>query len=246
MAVTRTQAISRIRNRLRDTKTEYHFSTDLITEMLEPSLREMETEIRQVDPDYFIARFNVRGFTDALDPNPSDPSNGYQKYALPPDFAGMKWIERGDGSWHYKIPVLISSVQENARFRSVIAGTMTFDGTTTYSVPVTGGTETASIEGDRFNIIPPPGAAGPIYTVVYERRVKIPEGDSEELDVPPIFEESLILSTAVRCARLDNEPLAETLATMLYGNERERGELQRARASQAKRTKHETIAGRWM
>ena len=68
MGVKRSTALSAVRTRIADTQTTYQYSDAFLKELLTAALREMETEIREAAPEYFLTYLDRRGYTDALDP----------------------------------------------------------------------------------------------------------------------------------------------------------------------------------
>lgn len=210
MGVKRSTALSAVRTRIADTQTTYQYSDAFLKEQLTASLREMETEIRDVAPEYFLTYQDRAGYTDALDPGT------YEFYALPADLSRLEWIERSDLSWRPKIWQYKPHDAEYGRFggRANWPGTVAAGGET-FSVPIAEATESVSIFGDRFRILPAPSASGPIYRAFYVRAIRIPEGDDDILDVPAQFEEPLLLSTGIRALERDQDPLAQTLSRRL-------------------------------
>lgn len=242
--MTRSEALARERRRLHDTKTPPHYEDEELHDYRNAALIEIADAVRAVDPDYWLSSAIVNGFTDALDKPASgvtDTTGYYEFYPLPADMEGLRRIERADAgsSWHPRIDILSPQDQESARFGGVlIRGTLELGGQT-YPLPVAGAIETVSVWGDRFRVIPPPTAAGPIWRLFYDRQVRLPEGDDEVIDIPRPFEEALVLSTAIRALRVRNESSVQALLPQLYGGRGEDGELRRAQRSFALRARRD-------
>ena len=222
MPISRTTAIAIVRRRIADTTTDYQYSDALLIELLTAALREMETEIRSVDPDYFYAERIVTGYTDALDP----PT--YSLYPLPSDMSRLLYIDRADQDYRPKLWQYTTSEAARGRFPGGLSGTVSFDATS-FSIPQMGAVESISVRGDRFQVLPAPTATGPTYGVNYYRMVRIPQGDNDILDVPVTFEEALIQSTGLRAVERDDDPMAKSISRRLAD------ELQRARMNQSNR-----------
>lgn len=199
MAITMAESLAKERERLRDTKVPYEFSDDLLASYREPALLEIEQAIREIDPGYFRTHKTVLAYTDAIDPGT------YEFYPLPNDMRALEWIERADGSAHYKILDPGAYSQEEFRYSGLFTGTITdIQVGVTTAVPQVGGVESAVVYGsDRFRVVPPPTAAGAQYGIVYHRKIRIPKGSNEPLDLPDAFQEALIKS--VRWRALDDE-----------------------------------------
>lgn len=227
MPISRATAISAVRQRIADTTAEYQYADTLLISLLTAALREMETEIRQVDPDYFLTNRVVLGYTEALDA-------AYEYYPLPSDLSQLRWIERADSSWHPKLWQYTTGEAEVGRYPSALAGTVSF-GSSSFTIPQTSAVESVSILGDRFRVLPAPTAAGPQYGVYYLRQIRVPQGDNDILDVPAQFEEALIQSTGLRAVERDEGPMAESMRLRLYGGRNMEGELPRAKRNQSGR-----------
>lgn len=218
MSLTKSEARTRLRQRLKDTDSPYNFSDALLYTYMENAIREIGTAVREVDPNVFLTFRDVNGYTDALDAAASG-SQGYEFYPLPADCGAVRWIERGDGSLHYKLWDSSARDQEAARqSMSGIYGRATVDGSTYVSIPTFGGFETAAVFGDRFRVIPPPTASGPVYRVFYERRAAFPDGDNEVLeDVPELFEKPFVDIARYLALADDGDPMAEVAHKQAYG-----------------------------
>lgn len=222
MPISRTTAIAAVRQRIADTTADYQYADTLLISLLTAALREMETEIKQVDPDYFYAEQIVTGYTDALDPGT------YSLYALPSDLARLVYIDRADVSSRPKLWQYTTLEAAVGRFPGNLAGTVSF-GSASFTLPQMGSNESISIRGDRFQVLPAPTAAGPLYGVNYLRQIRVPQGDNDILDVPAQFEEALIQSAGLRAVERDEGPMADSMRLRLYGGRNMEGELPRAK-----------------
>lgn len=201
----RSDALSRVRNVLRDTVTTYNWTDALLYELMDQTLVEIGDAIRGVDPDYYLTQRTVRGYTDALDPS----TDNYEFYPLPDDLAGVLRIERSDLTGNPILWQIEPARIEGFRFAGGrVNGTVTDeDGNiTTLGGSFYGG---VTVHGDRFRVLPAPTAAGPTYRVWYYRQIRVPQGTSEYLDLPKSFEGALIFRTAARAQRLDGSALAD-------------------------------------
>lgn len=202
------EARTRERTRLRDNATHYDNAT--LDDMRLASIRAIAATIRGVWPDYYNARKTYNLYTDAIDPAPDRA----EFYALPADFAALRWIERADGSWHPKLTRLSPSKQEAARFAGPLIGTIDFlNGTSTFPVPLTGAMLSYAMYGDRFRIIPPPQSTTTMQVdLFYVRQPKQFAADDELLDLPTEFEEALVLDTCARVLEIEGDAQAQALA----------------------------------
>lgn len=232
--MTKAQVRSRIRTRLRDTVSPYEYTDAIVDDFTTAALHEIEGAILEVDPGYFRTRAVVNGYTDALDPGT------YEFYPLPKDFRALNWIQREDGNIHYKIWDSGAYNQEQARFAGIVRGTLTGLGDgQSYSIPLVGGVETATVFGsDRFRVIPPCLAAGPQYGIYYYRKLVLPEGENQILEIPDNFEEALALAVKYRCLKEDGDALADETFKDLYGvpGTSQIGEMNRAKKMQRGRS----------
>lgn len=244
MPLTKAEGRTRVRTRIRDTVATYEYSDSTLDTYLDAALKEVAIAVREVDPDYYLSSKIVLAYTDALDVAASG-SQGYEFYALPVNMAALRWVERADGDVHYKIPVVSARDQEDFRLAPFWAGTIeiTNSSDAPTAIPSVQAVETISVWGNRFRVIPAPAAAGTQYRIVYDKEPEEPEGENEMLPVPPAFEEALMKAWGVRPLEDDGDPMAASLGVALRGGGNDPGELKRAMAQHAKRTRR-TIAPR--
>lgn len=237
MAITKSAARTRVRQRIRDTVTTYEFSDAILDGYLSPAMKEIAVAVAAVDPDFYLAFAVVKAYTDALD-KVASTEQGFEFYPLPLNCASVRWIERADGGYHYKIPIVDPNAQETHRYRAFTSGRVTYDDGVTYTALANATSLGAiSIWGNRFRVVPPPTAAGIEWKVVYDKEPVKPEGESENLDIPVAFEEALCLAWGVAIIGEDGDPLAATLGAKLRGNgQNDPGELARAMDQHRKRT----------
>ncbi len=198
MALTKADALARLRQRLYDTgASNYAYSDALLYTYLQDALKEIGAACRDIDPDYFLTSVTVTAFTDALDPaNASDPAGltgRYEFYPLPPH-ASIRWIERHDGSLHYKLWSCDPRDQEEQRYAGLFAGTAVV-GSESFIIPTIGtyGPESAAIYADRFRVVPPPTAAdGRMWRVFYDASLVVPDATNAVLPIPEMFEKPVI------------------------------------------------------
>ena len=221
MPLIKSTARTTVRRRIRDTVTTYEYSDTLLDTYLAPALKEIAVAIREVDPDYYLKSKTIRGFTDALDPAPSG-EQGYEFYALAPDFSSHRWFERFDsGIVQYRIGESSARDQEGSRysgrlFSSRVGVQDSSLGTTAYyNLGYAIGGESVSVQGNRIRIVPPPTAAGPVWRHWYNAEPTAPTGESEPLDIPPAFEEALIRAWAIQPLSDDGDPMAANMEATL-------------------------------
>ena len=215
MALLKSTARTRVRQRIRDTVAAYEYSDALLDTYLAPALKEIATAVCTVDPDFYLKNQTITGYTDARDPDSSSTTgNAYEFYDAPANLKSLRWLERGDGGLHYKIPVVSARDQENFRFGGNNLGfqAVSVVGGSTTALSTGSGRETASLHGNKIRIVPPPTAAGATYRAFFDAFPDNPQGESEPVDVPAAFEEALILAWGVRPLMDDGDPLAASLA----------------------------------
>ena len=216
MAFTKSAARTRMRYRIRDTVTTYEYSDAVVDTYLAAALKDIGVHVCEIDPDFYLRNVNLAAYTDATDAVAST-EQGFEFYKLPDNLKSIRWIERGDGGYHYKIPVVGGRDQEDYRYQ--LGTTLGFthvsvrNGATndSYALSLGGGRETASLHGNKLRIVPPPTAAGVSYRVFYDAFPDTPQGDTEPVDIPVVFEEALILTWGALVIEDDGDPLAETL-----------------------------------
>jgi len=238
MPITKAAVLAKERNRLLDTVTTYHYSDALLHELREASLLFIQQAIMEVDADAYLTRRVYTAITDALDKGTAGAADVNEFYPLPDDMLELRWIERADGSYHPKLWQCGAGEQEMARFSALFRGQHSADKTSYYSHPFVGGYESISIHGDRFRVLPAPASTAHQFGVWYVRQVQAPEGTSEHLDIPDIWEEALILDTCIRAFELDGDPRLQTFQQRLGM------ELAQAKDTQRRRRgTHITISG---
>lgn len=220
--MTKTVCRTSIRTLMRDTTTDFH-SNALIDEILDLVLwDELAHDLAAAEPMFYRTRRVYTGQRDALD------GTTYEQYPLPEDLLTLLWIDRDDLASRPKLWEPRAQQHDSFRFSAGHLGTVegTVDGVaTTFTVPRTFAFGGVTIFGDRFKILPAPGSTAEKYGVEYVRRPRKATGDSEQVDVPPIFEQSVKLATAVKVLMLDGDPHAENLSRMLYGDPRNKDDL---------------------
>ena len=235
-------ARTRVRTRIRDTVTTYEYSDATVDTYLAAALQEVATHVREVDPDYYLKNVNVKGYTDALDPKASG-EQGYEFYPLPPGMASLRWIERlgvSNGNVQGRLLQVSVTDQEGYRYAygQVFRASQVVDGSTTANLSPVTGRETFSVHGDRFRVLPPPTASGThLWRIWFDWALDSPEGESEPLDLPVLFEEAFIRAWGQKVVEDDDPELAAA-------NEKVKAsELALAKASHRKRTRRNMTLG---
>lgn len=237
-----------LRTRIRDTTTTYEFSDSELSTYVEPAIREVAAAVREVDPDFYLTSQTYAGYTDALDPGT------YEKYPLPKNHIAIRWIERSDVTPAYRLFEASARDQEDHRLATrwgAITASITNSSDAAVSIDLPrSGCESVVILGTHFRVIPPPTAAGPTYRVWFDADVAYPVvvGESEYINVPPAFHESLLRSWEVRVLEDDGDPIAVPKALALRGNPQtgDIGELGRAKKEQGRRRGRSiTVAPAW-
>lgn len=238
-ALTKSAARSRMRQHIRDTVTTYEYSDTIVDGYLAAALEEIKTHVLEVDPDFYLKSIVVKLYTDALDKVATDGSEqGFEYYPLPPNCASVRKAERADGGYHYPIPIVDPSAQEQHRHAPFSTGRVTKDDGATYTT-LAGAMSVGSIAiyGDRFRFIPPPSAAGEEVRLYFEEDVASPTGEAEPLKIPSGFNEALTLAWGEKIVDEDDPALAAAIGKKLRGDGvKDPGELVRAKEKARKRT----------
>ena len=214
MALTKSAARTRVRQRIRDTVTTYEFSDTVLDGYLPAALKGIAVHVLAVDPDFYLSLAHVNAYTDALDKvNTSDSEQGYEFYPLPVKCGSLRRVERADGGFHYSIPIVDPMAQEAYRHGLFSSGRVAHgEGGTTYTnLSTTNALGAIAIWGNRFRHVPAPAAAGVVWRLYYDREPYTPEGESENVDIPAAFEEALCLSWGEKVIAEDGDPLAQVL-----------------------------------
>jgi hypothetical protein len=242
MPLTKSAARTRVRTRIRDTVATYEYSDTIVDGYLPSALQEIASALRSAESDYYLRSGVVLGYTDALDPKPSG-QQGYEMYPLPPGCAAVRWIERiSNGIVQYRLRQVSARDQEGHRhwpggFFRYSQITVANGGDTATVSPIAG-RETFSIHGNRFRIVPPPTAAGTHeFRVWHEKDPDEPKGEEEDIDIPTLFEESLVLVWGRKVVKQDYPETANSLADEL------KTELSKALADFGKRTRRDIQLG---
>jgi hypothetical protein len=240
--MTRAEALTSIRESLRDSTSDPQFSDTFLANAVEIALNEIATHTRNVDPHYYFTYEVRNAYTDALD------GARYEMYGLPATMSALLWIERADLSVKQKLRQVTPYEQEAARFGGApMYGTFSIDGSTSYGFPSNQAIETYAVLGDRFRILPAPTAAGAQYGIAFLRRPRFPAGTSDLVDVSGPFERALVLSAAWRAAEKDGEhDIASAVKRELYGDPEfpgQVGEIARARDEHTRRARRNIFIG---
>ena len=208
MALTKSAARTKVRQRIRDTVATYEYSDTLLDTYLAPALKEIAVAVRDVDPDFYLRSRITTGYTDALDPAPSG-QQGFEFYSLAPNFMSLRWLERFDnGIVQYEIPSCSARDQELNRYGFGRPTRIAVTGGSTYTRSWAGGRETVSVHGAKFRIVPPPTATGPVWRMWFNADPEVATGEAENLDIPSAFEEALIRVWAFAPVSDDGSPIA--------------------------------------
>lgn len=219
MAMTKTQALSRLRGRLRDSSTDFH-DEDYVDEMFLSVLRdEIGNCLAQVNPDHYFTIVKYTAFTHALDGTVGE------YYPLPDNINRLRRIFRADLSHEPTLWQPMPELQHTHRFTGVMQGTLSL-GDQTYSVPRLFAGQTAVPQGDkRFRVLPPPTSSTEKFGVAFDRRPTLVYGDQEAIDIPECFEEAFVLATAHKMLVDDGDPHADNVAILLRGEGRDEDDI---------------------
>lgn len=204
-----------MRTRIRDTVTTYEYSDTVVDGYLAAALKEIGIHVCEVDPDFYLRNVNLTAYTDATDAvNTSAGQQGFEFYKLPDALKSVRWIERGDGGYHYRIPVVSARDQEGHRYQFgpfLGFSNVQVNNGSTYALSLGGGRETASLHGNKVRIVPPPTAAAALYRMFYDAYPDTPQGETEPVDVPAVFEEALVVTWGALVIQDDGDPLSQVL-----------------------------------
>lgn len=205
MALTKSAARTLTRQRLKDTVSEFEYSTTLMDTYIASALRDVAVAVSAVAPDYYLKSKTYAAFTDATDPGPGEGEQSHEMYRLPSDFTAFRWAEKiSNGVVQYRFSEVGTRDQEGNRnsgsglFANRVGVYNKSLGTTAYYTqnPAVG-RESIAILGTTFRVVPPPVAAGATWKFWYEATPPVPTGEAEPLEIPDAFHEGFCRAWAM-------------------------------------------------
>lgn len=198
MAITRSTMRTQVRRRLGDEAASPQYSDAFVNDIIDSRVRTRAGIISRFAPNWYLEHTAITGVDDATDSN-------YEFYNFPANYRAFIKLERqlgsGSSAVYQNVPVVNAEEQDRYRIsnRTVL---LLPDSFTNYEL-------TVSIWDNQLRIIPAPSDNSYEFRCKYVRRPTNATSDSDNLDIPDVWQEFIQLDCVVFIMGQLGDPLAQ-------------------------------------